>query len=94
MPSNSLADHWQSLDEAARVDWLKRLLDADVCLSAEQLNIEPQDLDPLAQQAGLVGVRKTVVDAAGMRDWEHGVVGPSFINKRVARPLRVNSISV
>lgn len=91
MYSEQLAKHWRSLDEAARVEWLKRLHTTNLCLSAEQLSIEPEELDAVAAKAGLVGARKTVVDAAGMRDWEYGVVGPSFAKDYRSRVLLVNN---
>lgn len=91
MHSEQLAKHWQGLDEAARIEWLKRLHTLDFCLTAEELNIEPGELDAVAQQAGLAAVRKTVVDAAGMRDWEYGVVGPQYAKNHRSRTFRGNT---
>ncbi|KWA84325.1 hypothetical protein WL29_23635 [Burkholderia ubonensis] len=90
MHSEKLATHWRSLDDAARTEWLKKLLTVDLCVSAEQLDIKPEELDLVASKAGLVGVCKTVVDAAGMRDWEHGVVGPKFAQHRHKRTLKIS----
>ncbi len=94
MYNSELAKHWRGLDEAARVDWLKRLHSLNLSLTAEELNIEPEELDAVAHKAGLVGIRKTVVDAAGMRDWECGVVAPEFAKYYRPRAMRIGNNSV
>lgn len=78
MKNEHLANLWAAMDPVARYAWLKQLHDQDIVVSAEQLGVDPPELDAVAQEAGLSAVRKTVVDAAGMRDWEHGVQGPQF----------------
>lgn len=88
MHSLELSKHWQGLTHAERVKWLGKLHTLEYCLTAESLDISPQELDTVAFEAGLKGVRKTVVDVAGMRDWEHGVAGEKLAQLMAPRKLQ------
>ena len=73
-----LADIWENNTEDENLSILKRLHQFDMAITAEELGISIEDLDRLAEQAGLVKVYATVVDVAGMRDYEPGVASPQF----------------
>lgn len=88
MKSDYLSAEWAKRDAAARIDWLKQLQNKCLVLSAESLGIEPDELDPLALEAGLEFVYVTAIDVAGMREYNFGVVGPAFagtLRKRTPR---------
>jgi hypothetical protein len=89
MKNDELSDFWRLCTDDQRISMLKRLHMGDVSVTAEELGINYpegiQHLDRLAEQAGLVKVYVTVVDVAGMRDYEPGVASPAFAQRHRAR---------
>lgn len=89
MRNEHLSGVWRSYTDAERISLLKRLRVIDTAITAKELGIDfPEGikhLDQLADQAGLVSVYVTVVDVAGMRDYEPGVAAPAFASRHRKR---------
>ena len=69
---------WRSADDAGKRAMLQRARDIRLPLHADLLKEDPVRMDELAKDVGLTPVYMTVVDAAGMRDIDPGVVSPEI----------------
>lgn len=94
MKNDELSDFWRLCTDDQRISMLKRLHMGDVSVTAEELGINyPEGIQTggrglsgtSLRQAGLVKVYVTVVDVAGMRDYEPGVASPAFAQRHRAR---------
>ncbi len=97
MRHDDLANFWKSSDDEQRISMLKRMRGKQLSLTANQLGIDYpegiQTLDKLAGIAELATVYVTVVDVAGMRDYEPGVVSQEFANWHRPRKSSYRSVT-